>query len=118
MRVLSDVKLSHLTGLIAKIKPAVDAIPSDGSDRASRNYAFVERVAELNVKMTVENILRSTLPGAKRGVCQGRNWGARRLASGLQAKQGGAFLAGKSRFFHLQSTSADRPRVRRSRLSA
>jgi len=51
-----DVKLSHLTGLIAKIKPAVDAIPRDGSDRTSKNYAFVEMVAELNVKMAVANI--------------------------------------------------------------
>src|SRR5512137_1412581 len=40
-----DVKLGNLTGLIGKIKPAVDAIPSDGSDRTSGNYAFVERVA-------------------------------------------------------------------------
>jgi len=46
----------------------VDAIPSDGSDRTSRNYAFVERVAELNVKMTVENILRSTLPERNEGL--------------------------------------------------
>lgn len=51
-----DVKLGNLTGLIGKIRPAVDAIPSDGGDRTSGNYAFVERVAELNVKMTVENI--------------------------------------------------------------
>ena len=51
-----DVKLGNLTGLIGKIKPAVNAIQSDGSERTSKNYAFVERVAELNVKMTVENI--------------------------------------------------------------
>lgn len=51
-----DVKPGNLTGLIGKIKPAVDAIQSDGSDRTSKNYAFVERVAELNVKMTVDNI--------------------------------------------------------------
>jgi carbonic anhydrase len=34
----------------------VDAIPRDGSDRTSRNYAFVEMVAERNVKMAVANI--------------------------------------------------------------
>lgn len=51
-----DVNLGNLTGLIGKIKPAVDAIPSDGSNRTSANYAFVEKVAELNVKMTVEDI--------------------------------------------------------------
>ena len=48
-----DVKLGNLTGLLGKIKPAVTA---DIKDRSSRNHAFVELVAENNVKMTVETI--------------------------------------------------------------
>lgn len=51
-----DAKLGNLTGLIAKIKPAVAAIPNDGKDRSSKNYAFVEQVAERNVHMTVQMI--------------------------------------------------------------
>jgi carbonic anhydrase len=51
-----DVKLGNLTALIAKIKPAVSAVPKDGTDRSSKNYAFVEKVAEQNVRLTVEAI--------------------------------------------------------------
>jgi carbonic anhydrase len=51
-----DAKLGNLTALIAKIKPAVDAVPNDGKDRSSKNYAFVEQVSERNVRMTVQNI--------------------------------------------------------------
>lgn len=51
-----DAKLGNLTGLIAKIKPAVAAVPNDGKDRSSKNYAFVEQVAERNVHMTVQMI--------------------------------------------------------------
>ncbi len=51
-----DVKLGNLTGLLAKIKPAVNAIPNDGSDRSSKNYGFVDTVAAKNVQMTVQMI--------------------------------------------------------------
>jgi carbonic anhydrase len=51
-----DVKLGNLTGLIGKIKPAMSKVPNDGKDRSSKNYAFVEMVAEQNVRMTVETI--------------------------------------------------------------
>ena len=51
-----DVKLGNLTGLLGKIKPAAVAVSADIKDRSSKNYAFVEMVAENNVKMTVETI--------------------------------------------------------------
>ena len=51
-----DAKLGNLTALIAKIKPAVDAVPKDGTDRSSKSNEFVERVAEENVRLTVEAI--------------------------------------------------------------
>ena len=51
-----DVKLGNLTALIAKIKPAVDKVPNDGTDRSSKNYAFVDKVADQNVRLTVEAI--------------------------------------------------------------
>ena len=51
-----DAKLGNLTALIAKIKPAVAAVPNDGKDRSSKNDAFVNMVAERNVRMTVQAI--------------------------------------------------------------
>ena len=51
-----DVKLGNLTGLIDKIKPALSKVPDDGKDRSSKNYAFVNKVAEQNVRLTVATI--------------------------------------------------------------
>ncbi len=49
------VKLGHLTQLLDKITPAVSAIEETG-DRSSKNYAFVEKVAQRNVEDTVKRI--------------------------------------------------------------
>lgn len=51
-----DVQLGNLTGLIGKIKPAVSLVSADIKERTSKNYAFVEMVAENNVRLTVETI--------------------------------------------------------------
>jgi len=51
------VELGNLTGLIAKIKPAVDQEMSTTTNRNSSNSTFVENVAELNVSLSVKNIL-------------------------------------------------------------
>ena len=50
-----DVVLGNLTGMLAKIKPAVSSVSSTG-DRSSKNDAFVQMVAEANVKRTVNDI--------------------------------------------------------------
>lgn len=51
-----DVKLSgNLNGLLAKLMPAVKATKTDG-ERNSKNHEFVEDVAEMNVKQTVQKI--------------------------------------------------------------
>lgn len=55
-----DVKMGNLTGLVEKIKPAVSAIPRDGSPRNSANHEFVEKVAEANVELTVHNLLEGS----------------------------------------------------------
>jgi carbonic anhydrase len=34
----------------------VDAVPKDGKDRSSKNRAFVEMVAERNVRLTMQTI--------------------------------------------------------------
>lgn len=50
------VQLGHLTGALARIKPALDAVPDDGSPRNSKNYAFVQKVADMNVRLAVKAI--------------------------------------------------------------
>ena len=50
-----DVVLGNLTGMLAKIKPAVADVSMSG-DRTSKNDAFVQMVAEANVKRTVNDI--------------------------------------------------------------
>ena len=51
-------RLGNLTALINKIEPAVEAVkePADESIRNSKNIDFVNNVAEMNVKMSIENI--------------------------------------------------------------
>ena len=51
-----NVELGNLTGLLDKIKPAVSAVQSVPGDRTSKNTAFVEAVAEKNVRLTVDRI--------------------------------------------------------------
>ncbi len=46
----------HLPATLARIKPAIDAVPDDGSPRNSKNDAFVQRVADMNVALAVQRI--------------------------------------------------------------
>jgi carbonic anhydrase len=52
-----NVELGNLTGLIHKIKPAIHQECSTIENRNSSNTVFVENVAELNVGLSVKNIL-------------------------------------------------------------
>lgn len=53
-----DAKLGNLTKLIAKIKPAVEAVkePQEASLRNSKNLAFVDEVSHMNVNLTIKRI--------------------------------------------------------------
>jgi len=51
-----NVQLGNLTGLLAKIKPAISKIPDDGKDRSSKNHDFVDMVGEQNVRLGVQTI--------------------------------------------------------------
>ena len=58
------VELGNLTELLSKIQPAVhqETTTSDTKDRTSKNKAFVENVADINVKNSVKAIIsRSTI---------------------------------------------------------
>ncbi len=50
-----DAKLDNLTTLLAKIKPAVAAVPGM-EPRTSKNHAFVDKVGEMNVRLTMKQI--------------------------------------------------------------
>jgi carbonic anhydrase len=52
---IDGVKLGNLTGLLAKISPAVEATTYKG-DRSSKNLAFVDAVAAKNVELTIDSI--------------------------------------------------------------
>lgn len=51
-------RLGNLTALINKIEPAVEAVtePKDQDQRNSKNLEFVDKVAEKNVLLTIENV--------------------------------------------------------------
>ena len=51
------VELGHLSGLLHKIQPALDAERSILENRTSSNPHFVEEVARINVERTVKEIL-------------------------------------------------------------
>lgn len=53
-----DAKLGKLTGMLEKIKPAVNSVsePEDPSLRNSSNIEFVNNVAEKNVHLTIDKI--------------------------------------------------------------
>ena len=52
-------ELGNLTGLLAKIKPAIEATAYTG-ERSAKNYAFVDAVARKNVEMTVAEIRKQS----------------------------------------------------------
>lgn len=56
---IDNAKLGNLTGLLEKIRPAVDATTYSG-ERTSSNYAFVDAVARKNVELTIGNIRKDS----------------------------------------------------------
>jgi len=56
---IDDAQLGNLTGLLAKIKPAVQATTYAG-ERSASNYSFVDAVARKNVEMTLSNIRKDS----------------------------------------------------------
>lgn len=56
---IDNAELGNLTGLLAKLKPAVDATTFSGA-RTSTNYAFVDAVARKNVELTMANVRKGS----------------------------------------------------------
>lgn len=51
-----NVELGKLTGMLAKIKPAVNAVEGVYEDMSSKNAEFVQAVSDKNVELTVQAI--------------------------------------------------------------
>jgi carbonic anhydrase len=56
---IDNVELGNLTGLLAKIKPAVKATTFKG-EPSSKNAAFVDAVAQKNVELTMDDIRKKS----------------------------------------------------------
>jgi carbonic anhydrase len=54
---IDDVELGNLTGLLARIKPAITATKFD-DEKSSKNAAYVDAVAQANVVVTISQIRR------------------------------------------------------------
>jgi carbonic anhydrase len=56
---IDNAELGNLTGLLDKIKPAVQATNYSG-ERSAKNYDFVDAVARTNVQLTMENVRKNS----------------------------------------------------------
>lgn len=56
---IDNVKLGNITALLAKIKPAVDAVEMPG-DRTSKNKKFVHAVMIKNVELTIKKMRKDS----------------------------------------------------------
>ena len=54
---IDDVEMGNLTGLLARIKPAISATKFDG-EKSSKNAAYVDAVARSNVALALGNTRR------------------------------------------------------------
>ncbi len=56
-----DAQLGNLTSLLGKIKPAIEQVKLKGhQDCSSANSLFVNQVAEKNVELTIDNIIKNS----------------------------------------------------------
>ncbi|MBC7798882.1 MAG: carbonic anhydrase [Pyrinomonadaceae bacterium] len=56
-RACDDEKVGHLTKLLSKIKPAIEMESTTEENRTSRNFEFVDKVAEINVRQSLNTII-------------------------------------------------------------
>lgn len=60
MGALDGAKLGHLTGLLAKIKPAIDASVEGDEEIASTNESLLDRVTAENVRLNVKKVVEQS----------------------------------------------------------
>jgi len=57
----NNIKSGHLTGLLNKIKPAVDKEVKTRVDRTGQNHSFVTNVSIINVRLTISQIRKKSV---------------------------------------------------------
>jgi len=55
---IDDVEMGNLTGLLARVKPAITATASFAGAKSSKNAAYVDAVARTNVLLGIETLRR------------------------------------------------------------
>jgi carbonic anhydrase len=53
---IDNVELGHLSGLLHRIRPAINAVPASIRPRDSTNGAFVQEVSDANVRLVTQQI--------------------------------------------------------------
>jgi carbonic anhydrase len=56
----NQVELGHLSGLLQKIRPAIDAETTVTNERDGNNPEFVEQVTKLHVQLTIAQIMEKS----------------------------------------------------------
>jgi len=55
-----NVTMGNVPALVARIKPALDAVPASEQPRTSKNHEFVDHVAAANVRHSMQQILEGS----------------------------------------------------------
>lgn len=55
-----NVQMGNLTPMLANIEPAIQSVTGISGERNSSNAAFVQKVADLNVELTVQKIMQDS----------------------------------------------------------
>jgi carbonic anhydrase len=53
---VDGVEMGNLTELLGRIKPAISKVPVTDSPRTSKNHEFVDKVAEANVRLVMQQV--------------------------------------------------------------
>lgn len=56
MGACDNVQLGNLTGMLSKIRPAVEAVPAPAGGPTSKDTEFVQKVSDKNVELTINSI--------------------------------------------------------------
>ena len=55
-----NVQMGNLTPMLANIEPAIQSVTGISGERNSKNAEFVQKVADINVELTVEKIMEES----------------------------------------------------------
>jgi len=56
----ADINTGNLSGLISKLKPAVESVAVNTRNYHSENALFINKIAETNVRLSIKNIIEKS----------------------------------------------------------